>query len=86
MLNLRAYADEGATSGKAISRRYRLLQLGRWSVTLQNDNGCESTPDVVVVSPQEFSRLEECTMNPARPTAAVLEGAELLRNLRQRSR
>jgi uncharacterized phage-associated protein len=42
--------------------------------------------DVIIVSLKEYARLEECTKNPARPTQAVLEGAELLRSLRRPSR
>jgi uncharacterized phage-associated protein len=41
--------------------------------------------DVIVVGFQEYTRLEECMKNPTRPTPAVLEGAELLRSLRQSS-
>jgi uncharacterized phage-associated protein len=47
----------------------------------------ESVPaDVTVVSLLEYKRLEECVKNPAPPTQAVLEGAELLRSLRRSSR
>ena len=42
--------------------------------------------DVTVVSFQEYARIEECMKNPAPPTQAVLEGAELLRSLRRSSR
>lgn len=41
-------------------------------------------PDVTIVSRLEYGRLEECTRNPEPPTQAVLEGAELLSNLRRR--
>lgn len=44
----------------------------------------ESIPvDMTVVSLSEYKRLEECMKNPARPTQAVMEGAELLRSLRR---
>jgi uncharacterized phage-associated protein len=47
----------------------------------------ESVPaDVTVVNLLEYTRLQECTRNPARPTQAVMEGAELLRSLRRSSR
>jgi len=47
----------------------------------------ESAPvDMTVVSLSEYKRLEECMKNPARPTQAVMEGADLLRSLRRSSR
>jgi uncharacterized phage-associated protein len=54
------------------------------SVKLENDRN--HLEDAIIVSFQEYARLEECTKNPARPTQAVLEGAELLRSLRQSNR
>lgn len=41
--------------------------------------------DIIVVSMEEYERLEKWTKNPPRPTQAVLEGAELLRSLPQSS-
>ena len=47
--------------------------------------GGGTSDDITVVSFMEYKRLEECMKNPARPTQAVLDGAELLRSLRQAS-
>ena len=78
MIEARTYAD----SRSARDSRSGLRNASRRLRKPAADAPHEVFSDVVAVTPEEFERVRQCLNDPQeRPSAAALEGAEMLRSL-----
>ncbi len=79
MIEARTYADPGSTHGTRLGLLTRVRRL--WTREAPDAARNPSHEDTIVVTADEFERVRQCLSSPHQPSAAAIEGADILRRL-----